>query len=260
MTDLLPGQSVHSIIFDYDKEYTKHTYKSFYLIPTSRPFFAPPQIKSIFVDVPGMDGHVDMTDGFLGRPAYGPRSGSFEFAVNHSEYGSDKLSLDWHDELSRLKAFFKGDVHTAVLEDDPYYYYVGRFSLSEWNSQADGTWSVVNIDYNVEPYKYSINDGNYLYLPITSPINAQNYLNISVTGYTKTITVGQGNGFAYCPEIYIYEVTDYIRIRVNNTYSYDFSNPGSYRVKAFTMQPNTNYRFEISGRGRLDIRCKEVRL
>lgn len=255
---LAPGQSLHSIIFDYDKSYTKHTYKSFYLIPTSRPFFPPPQIKSIFVEVPGMDGHVDLTSNFLGRPAYGPRSGTFEFAINHSEYGPSKQSKDWVDERNRLAEFFKGDVHTAVLEDDPGYYYKGRFSLSEWNSQTDGTWSLVNIDYNVEPYKYSVDKGSYLYLPLDNSLESPDYLNISVSG-SKTITVYQGKGFSYCPEIYIYSVSGILRISMNGA-SYSFSSTGSYRIKEFTMQPETFYSFVISGTGRLDIRCREVRL
>ena len=258
MTTLVPGQSVHSIIFDYDKPYTKHTYKSFYLIPTSRPCFAPPQIKTVFAEVPGRDGHVDLTDAFLGRPAYGPRSGSFEFAVNHSEYGLNKESLNWFHERNRLKAFFKGDVHTAVLEDDPGYYYVGRFSISEWNSQADGTWSKVNIDYNVEPYKYSIDDGSYLYLPIDGSLSSPDYININVSG-SRQVTFNQAKGFPYCPEIYIYEITGVLTIQMNGA-SYSFVQAGSYRIKAFTMYPGHVYAFNISGTARLDIRCKEVRL
>ena len=39
----------------------------------------------------------------------------------------------------------------AVLEDDPEYYYEGRFSVNSWKS--DKTHSSITINYSVAPYK-----------------------------------------------------------------------------------------------------------
>ena len=41
-----------------------------------------------------------------------------------------------------------------VLEDEPYYYYDGRFSLNEWKSENYNSKVVIN--YVLKPYKYNI--------------------------------------------------------------------------------------------------------
>ena len=42
------------------------------------------------------------------------------------------------------------------LEDDPNYYYYGRFFFKEWRSEAN--FSKVVIEYQVAPYRY-LNNG-----------------------------------------------------------------------------------------------------
>ena len=42
----------------------------------------------------------------------------------------------------------------AILEDEPDYYYEGRFQVNAWKS--DKNYSRISIEYNVSPYKYSI--------------------------------------------------------------------------------------------------------
>jgi hypothetical protein len=51
--------------------------------------------------------------------------------------------------------YLHGKSMRLVLEDDPYHYYEGRFSVNSWASNAD--YSNITIDYNVKPYKYEQN-------------------------------------------------------------------------------------------------------
>ena len=39
----------------------------------------------------------------------------------------------------------------AFLEDEPDYYYEGRFAVDAWNSNKD--WSMITISYDVDPFK-----------------------------------------------------------------------------------------------------------
>lgn len=132
----------HSITFG-----DKNSWDDWHLVSSSRIIFNPPSVKTRYVDIPGADGQLDLTDALSGRPAYGNREGTIEFIVING-YGQ------WQERYSEIMTYLHGKKMRAVLEDDPNYYYEGRFSVDSWNS--DETWSRIVISYNVDPYKHSL--------------------------------------------------------------------------------------------------------
>lgn len=129
----------HSITFG-----DKNTWDDWHLVPSSRLVFNPPKQKTVYMDIPGADGVDDLSELLSKCPTYNNREGSFEFVVMNG-YG------DWQDRYSDIMDYLHGQVRRAVLEDDPCFYYEGRFSVNEWKS--DKNWSRIVIDYNVAPYK-----------------------------------------------------------------------------------------------------------
>lgn len=129
----------HSVTFG-----DKNTYDDWHLVPSSRPVFAPPPVKTNYIDLPGTNGKLDLTDALNGRPVYENRTGSIEFIVLNG-YG------EWEDRYSEICNYLHGRKMKAILEDDPAWYYEGRFSVNEWRSEKD--WSRIVIDYDVYPYK-----------------------------------------------------------------------------------------------------------
>jgi hypothetical protein len=75
----------HSIIVS-----GRDLYREWGLIPTSRPVINPPEVKTTYVDLPASDGGLDYTDIMLGRPPYGYRKGSWEFAVKSRRGGAGR--------------------------------------------------------------------------------------------------------------------------------------------------------------------------
>ena len=137
----------HSITFNN----TYNTWSDLKLVPTELPMFNSPAVKSNFIDIPGSDGSIDLTEVIMGRPMYANRSGSFTFkAMYESNW------LRWHNLYKRV---FDGSVKKAVLEDDPGYYYEGRFQLNEFTSTPERGPSEITVDYNVKPFKYVIPSG-----------------------------------------------------------------------------------------------------
>lgn len=51
------------------------------LVPTVRPAIAPPEIKTNFVEIPGGNGSLDLTEALTGEPTFSDRIGSIEFIV-----------------------------------------------------------------------------------------------------------------------------------------------------------------------------------
>lgn len=135
----------HSIIFG-----DKNSWADWYLIPSSRPVFNPPTPKTKFVDIPGADWHLDMSTVLTGDIAYEARTGSIEFIVDNGQL-SDYKADRWHLLYSEIMDYLHGQLSKAVLEDDPGFYYEGRFSVNQWRSEQYN--SKITIDYTVRPYK-----------------------------------------------------------------------------------------------------------
>lgn len=130
----------HSITFNDER----NTWDDWHLIPSSRPVFLPPPVRTKYLTIPGSNEVVDLTEVLTGRPMYDPREGSIEFIVDN---GHD----EWVDIYSSVLNYLHGQKLKAILEDDPAYYYEGRFSVNTWKS--DSYYSKITIDYYVHPYK-----------------------------------------------------------------------------------------------------------
>lgn len=128
----------------------KNTWDDWHMIPSSRPTISSPGVSANFVEIPGrLEGPIDMSEYLTNRPIYGSRSGSFEFIVeNDHQY--------WTTLKRELMAFFHGKRMKMCLEDDPGFYWEGRFTFNSWQSKE---WnSTVTIDYTLDPFKTRIND------------------------------------------------------------------------------------------------------
>lgn len=143
----------HSVTFG-----DKNSYDDWDLVPSTRPVFAPPPVKTNIIDIPGSNGGLDLTDALNGYAVYSNRTGSIEFTVlNNGGYPQPKnKTRTWSELYSEIANYIHGKRMKAILEDDPSWYYEGRFSIDEWSS--DEAWSKIVINYDVYPYKKEIVD------------------------------------------------------------------------------------------------------
>lgn len=170
----------HSVTFG-----EKNTYDDWRLVPSSRPLFNPPAQKVTTLDIPGGDGLIDLSEALTGYPVFQNRTGSMEFIVLND-------FRPWQVAYSDIMNYLHGRKMRAILEDDPLYFYEGRFTVNKWASQKD--WSRITIDYDVGPYKWatqsSIDPWKW------DPFNFQNgvaraavFANLKVTTSVKTIKI-----------------------------------------------------------------------
>ena len=132
----------HSITFG-----DKNTWDDWHLIPVTRPVIAPPQVRSKYVEIPGMDGAYDLTEWLSGRVNYQNRSGTIDFAVENDH-------MPWHVLYSTILNYLHGKRMHVILEDDPEYYYDGRMTVNTWKS--DKWYSTIAIGYTMDPWKYRV--------------------------------------------------------------------------------------------------------
>lgn len=143
----------HSITFG-----DKNTWTDWHLIPETQPIVAPPAQKTNYIDIPGASGSLDMSEVLTGYPIYQNRTGSFSFIVTNNAgvtqpyFNHKKI----HKVFEEIMGYLHGRSMTMILEDDPLYYYNGRFEVGEPGIEEG--FNKITINYNLEPYKWSINN------------------------------------------------------------------------------------------------------
>jgi hypothetical protein len=141
----------HSVTFG-----NKHSWRDFHLVPTSRPVIPPPTFRERYVDIPGRDGAIDLGSVFSEGPVFSGRIGSIEFLVDLDAWPS------WAVAYSTIATYLHGKTMRMTLDDDPEFYYEGRFTVNQWQSGA--SFSTVVVDYNLQPFKKNNSDpeGDFL--------------------------------------------------------------------------------------------------
>lgn len=122
----------------------KNTWDDWRLVPTSRPVVNPPKARTKYIEVPGADGFIDLSDMLTGQILYDNREGSWEFIVQPGQ----RL---WSKMYSGIMQYIHGNFLKIILEDDPDFYYEGRLFVNQWLS--DKNESKITIGYNLAPYK-----------------------------------------------------------------------------------------------------------
>jgi hypothetical protein len=190
----------HSVTFG-----SKNTWTDWHLIPDTRPLFLPPEVNTRFVDIPGGNGSLDFTESLVGHPTYKDRSGSMNFTVDNGHES-------WEVIYSNILNYLHGKKLKAVLEDDPNYYYEGRFSVNKWTSSKDNSKIVIN--YDVYPYKkdtrtavnktITLNDGN------------NNYGSVTLVGLDEPVV----------PTFQVSSMTEATFVKINSGTAYQFGSNG----------------------------------
>lgn len=125
----------------------KHTYRDWGLLPKSRPTAAPPDVVTNYVDVPGLDGQLDLSEVLTGRVGYQTRDFSAEFLVIAARTRWDTLYSEILDTLH-------GQRVKIILDEDPGYYYMGRVTVNTLKS--DRKTATISIKAVCDPYKLEI--------------------------------------------------------------------------------------------------------
>ena len=135
----------HSVIFENEFGEERHTWNDWQLLPVKKPTVAMPGVSTTYVDIPGRNGSIDVSNYLTGGIVFSDRSGSWEFKVIGTENGS------WDDRMTEISEFLHGHKCKIILVDDPDYYYEGRITISDKNT--DGKIPAITLSYRVGPFK-----------------------------------------------------------------------------------------------------------
>lgn len=199
LTEFVIHNGEHSLYFSTTLDFSetlvsamkgKHTVASkanswndWFIVPSSRPSIVQPTPKEERLDLPGANGDIDLTSILTGYPVFNNRTGTIEFVAMNT-------TRNWSDRYSKLASFLNGQKMYMILLDDPLWYYEGRFTIKDW--QSDPKWSKISVSYTLYPYKRALTrvDEDYLWdsLDFDDGVIVQQYFINQTISTSGTIT------------------------------------------------------------------------
>lgn len=203
----------------------KHTYYYYGLYVTNTAPIAPPEVRTQYIEVPGRNGNIDLTDALTGRPVYGDREITLEL-------GGKKPAGEWPGFFSRFLADVHGKKVEIVFDNDPGCYYVGRAIVSGAYERGNEI-ARFTVTVTAEPYKYA----RFNSLPpvtataagISQRIVGSDYLTVpefTVTGGNVTLKIGDDT-YTLTPGVN----KNYDIVIDNKAYIYTYTGTGTETVQ-----------------------------
>lgn len=142
------------------KEVRKNSWSDWHAVPSSRPHPEPPEVKTNYVDIPGANGSIDMSEAVAGHILYQNVKGDIELILRNGYPGTGPDYLDkdkpWFEVYNDMLNFLHGKVCKIVFEDlvNPEnkigWYWEGRTTVSSITSEK--MYTKIKIDYNAYPF------------------------------------------------------------------------------------------------------------
>lgn len=115
----------------------------------------PAKAKTNYLDIPGADGSVDLTEA-LGEVKYNDRDGAkFTFTMNPD---GDLSESAWEAKKTEISNLLNGKRCRVRLDKDPNYYYLGRCSVD--NYLSDKRIRQIVVTGRFAPWKWKLNKTN----------------------------------------------------------------------------------------------------
>ncbi len=140
--DLVRNSSQGQDVWTFSEK--ANTWKTWHLIPSSQPSVAHPNPITKIIEIPGVDGVLDLSEYLTGRITYGQRQGSLNFYIANDLETRESIRMD-------MVRTLHGKTMKMQLDDDKEFYYEGRFTVG--NLESGPSYSAISIGYNLAPYK-----------------------------------------------------------------------------------------------------------
>ena len=191
---------------------------------------SPASPKTNYVDIPGGDGALDLTEA-NGEVRYSDRTHKFTFTMNPA---SDLSETAWEEKKTEVSNRLNGRACRITLDKDPDYYWQGRCTVDSYKSDKRLRQFVVSA--RVRPYKYK---------------QTETVVNFDLTEAEKTVSL-QNSRRSVCPVI---TCTDDNTVIVFNGNTFKFS-AGQHQNLNIRFTEGIN-QVTISGTGQVTFSYQE---
>ena len=133
---------------DPDETMSRDTRTDYGMFLAQNPEIGSPRPKTVYVDIPGADGKIDLTETVNGEVSYENRTLRFDFAKQLGE----AFQADF---ISQVNGDLHGKVMRVYIDEDEDWYYEGRVSVSWENVSFWKLHCIITVD--AKPCKVAAN-------------------------------------------------------------------------------------------------------
>lgn len=171
----------------------KHSYSDYGLYLSNPPDYGTPELKTVTLEIPGMDGVLDYTEAIAGDVKYSNREQEYTFVC---------MIDRWHRE--ELKAEIMNDLHgnrvQIIPDEDPEWYFMGRPSVAF--DDIDSWRMKVVITVVADPFRIAFND-------TLQTVEASQFGQNEIVVFGKSSYTGTNSGWNF----WGYDFSDFLRFR-----------------------------------------------
>lgn len=174
-----------------------HTFQDWglYVANSNNCIGSPVQYTS-YVEVPGRNGKLDMSEAISGRPIFQSRPISIRLV------GFNEIN-EWDSVISSFRNKVEGKICKIQFDNDPAYYWKGRVHIEAFNSRFDYGSFILNIPM-ADPYKYDVNTSAepWLWDPFNFETGVITQQGATVIDGSGSVTINHGHMIT-CPQIVV---------------------------------------------------------
>lgn len=201
------SQGVTIIVDELGIEF--HSIDDWGLYVSNNDYIGTPVLYTKYIEVPGSNKMLDVSQALTGRRTYKSRPISVDFGRVHPK-------IEWDAVISNFRNNIDGRIVRLIFDNDPNYYWIGRCQITDFDRVMTlGTFKLKVPD--ADPFKYSVQSNVDPWL--WDPFDFENDIVpeepvIEVNG-SASITVPKGTMYT-CPEFTVTGMTTPIVLKFKN--------------------------------------------
>lgn len=124
-----------------------HTWKDWNAVIQNSDVVGSPEPNTNYLEVPGGNGYIDLTEALTGDVTYSTRTLKFNLALKTS-------SSTWPETISKIYNSLHGKAVQVILDEEPNHYFYGRASIDSVSRAQIAGQFVITVE--CDPYRYSV--------------------------------------------------------------------------------------------------------
>lgn len=222
-----------------------HTYDDWGLYVTNTDCIGEPKQYTRYIEVPGRNGLLDLSETIAGRQVYTSREIKIVLAG-----AKDKVT--WSAAMSAFRNRINGKVCRIVFDDDKAYYWCGRVEIKDFSSVLNLGKLTIDVP-TADPYKYSITSSAepWLWDPFNFETDYITYIGAITVNGSETVTIPAGH-MGTVPELVVSDKTSSSFTVEANSVTYTLT-AGSNKIPAIVVGGPSDVNLTFSGNAKVQI-------
>lgn len=225
-----------------------HSYEDWGLYIANNDCIGEPVQYTNYVEVPGRDGKIDLSEALSGRPIFTSRAIKIYLA-------GFRDTTHWDAVMSGFRNNIMGKVCRITFDTDPTYYWLGRVAVNEFKPNKEFGKFLIDIP-EADPYKYSLASSAepWLWDPFNFETDAIIYQPEQEIVGSGTVTVPSGHMLT-SPTFIVADIQSATFVMEHKGRTYELTQ-GSNTLPSVMVGGDTEEEFNFTGTAKVQVLYK----